>query len=308
MWRKHQASQAGKPLQLQTEDLGDRGRTPDDRHAAFVEVMKRLGRVSGEPAPDRAGHVPALLHGDGADAGQRSAALVREEREIADHEDLGVARDGEVGLDHDAAVAVERHSEEGPDRRRRDARGPEHGRRVDALAVPDRDSAGVDRGDRERPCGPPRRDGRARLGHSPRRLPNRSAGSGGRPPRGRCGPRAGRRGGSRRRGRAARSRRWRRRARRPSVPRRRWRRSAGRGGARGRTRGRPLRRRAGCGGGSRGRPRGSSSRGRGPPRPRGRSRRDGRPRRRRACRSRAGFRRRASPPAAPGRPSGPRRG
>ena len=55
--------------------------------------------------------VAALLHGDRGDARQRLAGLVREQREISDHEDLGMAGHGQVGLDADPAGAVERGAE-----------------------------------------------------------------------------------------------------------------------------------------------------------------------------------------------------
>jgi hypothetical protein len=55
---------------------------------------------------DQPGDVSALLHGDGGDARQRVALPVGTMGQIADDEDLGMAVDGQVGLDGHSAATI----------------------------------------------------------------------------------------------------------------------------------------------------------------------------------------------------------
>ena len=81
----------------------------------------------------------------GATPGTRRRPARRAARSPID-EDLGVAGDGQVGLDLDAAGAVERDAERAGQRRGGDAGRPEDGPARDPL-VADRDALGVDRRD-----------------------------------------------------------------------------------------------------------------------------------------------------------------
>ena len=138
----------GQAAQLQAGDFGDRSGAADDGHAALVEVAEGGRGAAGETLPDRAGDVAALLHRDRGNARQRLAALVREEGEVSDHEDVGMSGHREVGLHDDPAVLVDGSAEEAADAGGRDARGPENGARVEPAVRPATTPAVVHRGDR----------------------------------------------------------------------------------------------------------------------------------------------------------------
>ena len=86
-----------------------------------------------------------LLDGGLRDAGERLAVGLGESREVADDEDLRMARDREVGSDRDASRAVERHAERARERGREDAGRPEDRPGGDPLAAHD-DGVGSDVG------------------------------------------------------------------------------------------------------------------------------------------------------------------
>ncbi len=77
------------------------------------------------------------------DGGHRRAIL-DERGEVADDEHLGVPCDREIGPHGDPSVAVEGNSERAPESGARDAGGPQHGARRDALA-PHAHALAVDR-------------------------------------------------------------------------------------------------------------------------------------------------------------------
>ena len=136
--------------------------------------------------------------------------------EVADDVDLGVAGDCQIGLDPDAPCAVERGAERARQGRGRDARGPEHGPRLDPLGT-NVDPFGVDGGDALA-----RADVDAQAGELPPRLLGevvrvRSAGPGSSPREEGCGPAGDRCAGSPWPVRAGRSRPGPRRVRRPSA-------------------------------------------------------------------------------------------
>ena len=119
-----------------------------------------------------------LLHRGGGDARDGLAVLLDRLGQVADDEDLGMAGDGQVGLDPDPARAVERDAQRPRQRRGGDARRPEHRPRLDPLGA-DADPLGVDRRDRSCRSGPRRRALRAAAGPSPRapgRRPGRTRG------------------------------------------------------------------------------------------------------------------------------------
>ena len=166
--------------------------------------------------------VTPLLHGDRADARQRLAALVREEREVADHEDLGMSGNGEVRLDRRRGRSG-RAERRGSCRRGRPRRPRPRGRSSPRCAAAGHEPGLRPPASRARRCGPRRRAAGAPRPRFPRSAPCSSGGCAGPPRSARRGPRAGRCGESRPRGRDRRSRRSPRRARHRSARRRRWR-------------------------------------------------------------------------------------
>ena len=132
MWTNSQASQPIQPLQLYHRKIGHRRRAADRGHVAEVAVRERAQRLPFRRADDVARRVGAHLHRDLRDAGQRPAVGPGERREIADDEHVGMAGDRQIGLDEDAPDAIERRAERRAERRGRDARGPQHGLRLDA--------------------------------------------------------------------------------------------------------------------------------------------------------------------------------
>ena len=123
---------AGEP---QLADHRDRAEAADDRHRALVEVVERLlRRLALDPAVDLLGGVLRTLDRD-----LRDAREVVEADHVADDEHLGVAGEGEVGVDADAAGAVERGAglvgQRLGQRRGLHAGGPDLGDGVDALGA-----------------------------------------------------------------------------------------------------------------------------------------------------------------------------
>jgi hypothetical protein len=86
--------------------------------------------------------VPAHLHRCGRHAGR-----IGHQRQVADHQHLGVSAEREVGLDGHAPPAAELRGEERRERRRAHAGGPHDGARLDAIRV-QLHARGVDAGDR----------------------------------------------------------------------------------------------------------------------------------------------------------------
>ena len=142
MWTNSQSSQAKMPGRLDRPDLGDGGTAADRGQHSFVDIMERQPRLAAQRAHDVLRGVPALLHRGGGDA-RHESAVVLDVGQVADHVDIVVAGDGQLGLDHDAAGPVERHTERLRQRRGGDARGPDDRVSMDPLA-PDPDPFGVD--------------------------------------------------------------------------------------------------------------------------------------------------------------------
>ena len=121
---------AGDP---ELPDHRDRPEAADDRHGALVEVGERILRLLAlDAVADLLGGVLRALDRDLRDAGQ-----VVEGDHVAHHEDLGVARQREVGVHRDPAGTVQRRAgllrERLAERVRLHAGGPDLGDRGDAL-------------------------------------------------------------------------------------------------------------------------------------------------------------------------------
>src|SRR5690606_11422691 len=114
-------------------DLRDGGVPPDRGEVPLVQVAERLARLALEVAADRARDVATHLQRRGRDAWDRPAVLALDSGQIARHEDVGVARDGQVGLDPDPAGAVEGGADRTAERRGGDAGSPDDVPRLDPL-------------------------------------------------------------------------------------------------------------------------------------------------------------------------------
>ena len=97
----------GKTGNVNAENVGDRGGAADDGHVSLVEVMEARRRsFTGEARSDYFSGEAATLDGDLSDTGKGLAVFILGEGEIADDEDFGMAGNGEVGLNFDAAGAI----------------------------------------------------------------------------------------------------------------------------------------------------------------------------------------------------------
>ena len=73
--------------------------------------MNGAQRLSVHGAVEVERGVLAFLNRGRGDAGDERAVVLLHGGQVADDEDVGMAGDGEVGLDEDAAGAIERHAE-----------------------------------------------------------------------------------------------------------------------------------------------------------------------------------------------------
>ena len=92
-----------EPARLEAAELRDRIGATDDREHAVVGIAERFGHLARESCTNHARRVTSLLHRDGREPGQRVAVRALEVREVAEHEDLGMPWDREIGADDDAA-------------------------------------------------------------------------------------------------------------------------------------------------------------------------------------------------------------
>ncbi len=92
---------------VQTENIGDGTSAADDGHVALVEIVERRDAALPFQARfDSFCGVTAALNCDLRDAGKRLAVFVERKCEIADDEDIGKLRNGEIGKHLDAATAI----------------------------------------------------------------------------------------------------------------------------------------------------------------------------------------------------------
>src|SRR5205085_9281178 len=81
----------------------------DDRHGAFVEVTKRLGRLlAGKLAPNQFSGIASLLHCNLSNSRQRFSVLIERGR-IADHENFRMIWNSKIGLNTNATGAIGLH-------------------------------------------------------------------------------------------------------------------------------------------------------------------------------------------------------
>jgi len=93
---------------MNAENVGDSGGAADDGHIAFVEVVEARWRsFTGQARDDDFCGEAAALDGDLSDAGKRLALFTCGVSEIAHDENFRMAGNGEIGLDFDAAGAVD---------------------------------------------------------------------------------------------------------------------------------------------------------------------------------------------------------
>src|SRR5689334_24360008 len=88
-------------------EIGDGAAAPDGREIADIDIMEWFRRRPAfELSTDRPGRVDALLFGSGRYAWHRFSVFTHHQRRIANDEDLGMARQSEIGADLDPADAI----------------------------------------------------------------------------------------------------------------------------------------------------------------------------------------------------------
>ena len=98
MWTNDQSSQAKKPVNLKPLISATRGPT-DGRQGARIFVAKRRERFAARAVFEQLRDILALLLRDRRDARKRLAALVFHKRGVANNKDIGMAGNGEIGID-----------------------------------------------------------------------------------------------------------------------------------------------------------------------------------------------------------------
>jgi hypothetical protein len=134
--------------QLQSLDVGDRGRPTDRREVALVAVMERPSLTRTQPGQDDFGGVAALLHSDRGNTGQDDGSAVRPTHadHVAECKDLGITRQRQIRFDCDAAGAVTLRAgqlgQSGAEAGGRDPSSPDDGPAGDSVGLA---APGVDR-------------------------------------------------------------------------------------------------------------------------------------------------------------------
>ena len=112
MWMKIQASQARKPAKLEPADVGDRAPAADHGELPLVPVAERPARPPAQVVAgwSRAAYSPIWI-ATGATPGSGLPSWWSKRGGVAQDEDLGMARDGAVGLHQHPARPVQRDAE-----------------------------------------------------------------------------------------------------------------------------------------------------------------------------------------------------
>ena len=125
-----------RPAELDPAEIDHRPPLADRRQVPRVLVSESRRRgLAGEPRPDHFRDIGAFLLGGWRDAGDGPAVGPQDEGGVADGENLGTSRDGEVRLDLEPAGAIGRRVEPLRRRRRLHARRPDDCRRRQGLAA-----------------------------------------------------------------------------------------------------------------------------------------------------------------------------
>ena len=106
-WTKSQASQARKPENLQSSQIGDCEGSSDNRHIAAISVPKRGWSFSGHSAVNNFRHILALLNRHRRGTGKGFSGLVTIVGEIANDKYLGVTGNRQIRLDQNPATAIQ---------------------------------------------------------------------------------------------------------------------------------------------------------------------------------------------------------
>ena len=109
-WTKIQMQPCGKAGKAQPVQIGDGGAAANRRKIAFVEVVKRAGFSRRAAGARSLRDISALLNRGLRHAGQGFSRLMAEIRKIADHENFGMARHGEIRLYDHASCFVDRRA------------------------------------------------------------------------------------------------------------------------------------------------------------------------------------------------------
>src|SRR5437867_1603225 len=92
---------------LKPADMSNCGCSSDNRHAAAIAVMKGSDTFSCDSVLKNSPDVLTLLHRHRCDTGKRLAGLMGTIGEIADYEDLRIARKGEIRLNHNSSSPIQ---------------------------------------------------------------------------------------------------------------------------------------------------------------------------------------------------------
>src|SRR5690606_31022392 len=139
------AHEAAQPqAQEETGELGDAGAAADDRHVAEVAVDERLRGAALQAPDDRARRVLAALDRDLGHLREQPALRVLRRRQVADHEDLGVTGQAQVGLHGHAEAPLELHAQRLAERVTAHACRPDDRLAGDELAGPQGDAVLAD--------------------------------------------------------------------------------------------------------------------------------------------------------------------
>ena len=100
-----------------------------------MAVAKRLRRLAGEPCSDGGGDMAPLLLGGGCDAGHRISVCVCDADGVADCEDIGMTRHGQIRRNLQSSGAVGWSVQPFGGAGGAHARGPDQGSRMQGLAA-----------------------------------------------------------------------------------------------------------------------------------------------------------------------------
>ena len=126
----HQPGQVAR--ELPSTELGNGRASADGGEHPLVAITEGTPGLSPQGAPGVVGRDRPHLHGGRGDARHELPAVLKMS-EVADDVDFGAAGDRQVRLDQDTPRAIQRHAQRPRQRRRRDARRPEHGLCGDPL-------------------------------------------------------------------------------------------------------------------------------------------------------------------------------
>jgi hypothetical protein len=103
-WTPEPRGEGELAVQLDALHLGDGRTAADHRHRPLVEVVEGLRRLALDASEDGLAAAPPLWRATDPSCGCASRPCPSDIRDVADDEEAGKARDGEIGIDVDAAA------------------------------------------------------------------------------------------------------------------------------------------------------------------------------------------------------------